>query len=225
MASRPGVVVPESSWELRRSWARARLGRSGRRYNPSDRSRQVFKFCFISGPTTAPSSARRASSSGLRPYAHPNLVEVYDVTEGDRPPATSRWSTSRGRRCATGSRRIRRWSDRLEIVAQIADALDTVHAAGIYHRDIKPANILLTRREDGVLQAKLRDFGLGAAEDQPESSSEASTASRVGRRAPGRGDDISLPKSGEGRRRLGASHLYSLGVTLYQIAVGDLDGP
>ena len=41
-----------------------------------------------------------------------------------------------------------------------------IHAAGIYHRDIKPSNILLTRRQDGVLQAKLTDFGLGAANPQ-----------------------------------------------------------
>ena len=148
-------------------------------------------------------------------------MEVYDVTEGERPPHYLEMEYVDGPR-------LRDWlatepplSDRLEVVAQIADALDVVHAAGIFHRDIKPANILLTRREDGALRAKLSDFGLGAAQD-PEflkSISDSRVSGCVGTW------DYIAPEVRHGRPASAQSDLYSLGLTLYQIVVSDLDRP
>ena len=240
-----GVVVPDTSWELVE-----RLGRQGtsrgsdpvtagsetsrigtprfrgqfgevwKAWNPGAKAYQAFKFCFRHDRLPALKREARLLRR-LRKYRHPNLVDVYDVTERDRPPHYLEMEyvpgPSLGEWVATGPA----LAERLEVIAQIADALAVVHAAGIYHRDIKPSNILLTHREDGALQAKLADFGLGAAEDKELLHSLAMS------RAPGVAGtwDYIAPEVRAGQAASAQSDLYSLGLTLYQLAAGDLELP
>ena len=169
-----GVVVPESNWQLSEKLGEGAFGEVWKAFNLSDKSFQVFKFCFKRDRLPALKREARLLKR-LRRYAHPTIVEVYDVTEGERPPHYLEMEYVDGPRLRDWLAAAPPLTDRLEVVAQIADALDMVHAAGIFHRDIKPANILLTRREDGALRAKLSDFGLGAAQD-PEFLKSISTS-------------------------------------------------
>ena len=46
------------------------------------------------------------------------------------------------------------------VLGQIGSALHAAHQLGIIHRDVKPENLFLHRRADGVVVAKVLDFGI-----------------------------------------------------------------
>ena len=86
---------------------------------------------------------------------HPNICVVHDIGSQDGHGymvMELMEGETLGARIAKGALPL---DQALKYGAQIADALDRAHRAGVTHRDVKPANIMLTR--DGV---KVLDFGL-----------------------------------------------------------------
>jgi serine/threonine protein kinase len=63
-------------------------------------------------------------------------------------------------------------NDAVEIIDQIAQALDAAHASGLVHRDVKPSNIIVT----SLRFAYLLDFGIATTTDGPSLTAGFQTA-------------------------------------------------
>jgi len=117
---------------------------------------------------------------------------------------------------------------RLELIAQVADALAAAHSVGVLHKDVKPANVLIGRDRDGGPKAVLTDFGIGLVTDRDLLAAKGITT--VGLTA------VSVTSTGtsttgthlymapellEGKVPTVQADVYALGVMLFQIVVGD----
>ena len=122
-------------------------------------------------------------------------------------------------------------SERLEVLAQVADALAAVHSAGIVHNSLRPTSILVNERRDKSYYVRLTDFGSSHVFD-------SSSMERVGIEDVGLTDlppdfhdnldrkSISrvyvAPELLTGEIPTPQSDLYALGVLLFQVAVSDM---
>lgn len=94
----------------------------------------------------------------------------------------------------------------LDYAVQICNAVDHAHRQGVLHRDLRPANVLVS--DNGVL--KVADFGTSRF---LEIAAHGTTV--IGSPA------YMAPEQFQGKAVF-ASDLYSLGVTMYQMLIGEL---
>ncbi|CAG1001414.1 partial eukaryotic-like serine/threonine-protein kinase, partial [Rhodocyclaceae bacterium] len=151
---------------------------------------------------------REAETAGR--LNHPNIVQIYDAGE-EHDLAYIAMEFLKGKDLVpfTKAGNLLPLPKAMSIVARIADALDYAHKNNIVHRDIKPANFMYEPDSDTV---KVTDFGIARITD----SSKTKTGMVLGT------PSYMSPEQLSGKKIDGRSDLFSLGVTLYQLASGAL---
>lgn len=103
----------------------------------------------------------------------------------------------------------------LEVARDVASGLDAIHKLGVVHRDIKPSNLMTSRQERVT---KILDLGIAHQMNTPQTLA-APAAQRETQQACGTPGYIS-PEILWNLPVTFASDIYSLGVTLYELATG-----
>lgn len=101
----------------------------------------------------------------------------------------------------------------VELLGQIASALDAAHQKGLVHRDVKPANILVTVR-DGEEHAYLTDFGVAKRSDTVGALTQKGMV--VGT------VDYMAPEQVTGGPIDARSDIYALGCVFFQMLTGNV---
>ena len=144
---------------------------------------------------------------------HPNIVQAFDVDcTGDTYYFVMEYVA--GRTVHDDIQQHKRYdeSEAVDIVIQVAEALEHAHSKGLIHRDVKPKNVMITH--EGVV--KLADMGLARA----VSDKEAAEAEKG--KAFGTPYYIS-PEQIRGEVEIGPpADIYSLGATLYHMVTGSV---
>jgi serine/threonine-protein kinase len=151
---------------------------------------------------------REAESAGR--LAHPNIVTVFDAGE-DKGLAYIAMEFVPGTplKDFTDPKRLLAPKRALELCATTAEALDYAHNQGVIHRDIKPANLLYNPKEGSL---KISDFGVARLTDNNRTKTGIILGTPM----------YMSPEQLGAESLTGLSDLFSLGVTLYELLIGEV---
>ncbi len=228
-------VIPTSpDWVLTEKLGEGGFGEVWRARGKDGVETRVFKFCFRADRVR--SLKREVTLFRMLREAvgdHPLIVHIFGV-QLESPPYYIEMEDVQGNDLVHWCQRHGGVDKiplevRLDIVAQTAEALQAAHDAGIIHRDVKPSNILVVGKPHApsTIAIKLGDFGIGQTVTKnsistisyggfTETFTPTEIASQSGTRL------YMAPELMSGRSASIRSDIYSLGVVLYQLLIGDL---
>ena len=145
-----------------------------------------------------------------RKLNHPHIVRIHDIGEEQGQFFIS-MEYINGKTLRQLQKDKGRFSEKelWPLMLQVGQALSTAHTQGVIHRDIKPANIML----DASNTIKVMDFGIA----------KMSNAERLTQTNDFLGTPLYMsPEQCQGQPVDARSDIYSLGITLYELLMGDL---
>ena len=144
-----------------------------------------------------------------RKITHKNVCRVHEINFAEDTAYISMEFVEGESLCAALSRQPRMpLAQGLRVIQQICAGLQEAHTQAVVHRDLKPENVMLDR----VGNVKIMDFGIARA----VGTGTTLTAAIIGTPA------YMSPEQAEGRPLDHRSDIYSLGVMLYEMLVGQL---
>jgi TonB family protein len=156
-------------------------------------------------------SARRFESEArlIARLEHPNIVPIYaSGIESGIPWMAMRLLAGNNLSVLLEQRRLTPL-EAVQLLRQVAAALDYAHAHGVVHRDIKPSNILL----DGSGAACVADFGLAQMMDSGHRLTQTGILTGT--------PHYMAPEQALGKRVDHHCDIYSLGIVAYEMLTGD----
>jgi len=160
-----------------------------------------------------------AERQALAMMQHPGIAQVFDagVTPTGRPYFVMEYVDGvRISRCCDDARMT--VPERIQLFAQVCDAVQHAHQKGIIHRDIKPSNVLVSRQDGGPLP-KVIDFGLAKVTAEHRSDfTLTEVGTLLGTPAYASPEQLTPGVIDVDTR----SDVYSLGALLYELLVGVL---
>lgn len=144
----------------------------------------------------------------LAELSHPNIVEVIDVFgENNTSYMVMEYIKGESLQKAVENRGRLPYTEAVNYIAQIADAVDYIHKRHILHRDIKPDNIMLTANYKAIL------IDFGSAREFEEDKTQIHTSMFTNGYAP--------PEQYASKSRKGSyTDIYALGATFYFTLTG-----
>ena len=199
-------------YEILAELGRGAMGVVYKAYDPKINRLVAIKTVSIAADDPAEEQACRArffrEAEAAGRLSHPRIVPVFDVAEDPEtlsPYIVMEYVAGRSLEesfSADGDRLP--LNTGLQLIQEVAEALDYAHLQGVVHRDVKPSNILIG--DDG--HARIADFGIAQINVNDAGGSAWGTPAYMS------------PEQFRGDSVDGRSDLFSLGVILYRMLTG-----